>query len=106
LEYGGLRKRLVLTSKLVLASCSHVPRAAVHLTHDSCSIPIGQPYYWACISNVFLRGAWLITISPDSFGLTMNQETLLLLVAGLEVFRCVEHHPSVDITYTVHHVRC
>jgi len=44
-------------------------------------------YYFAMVSNLFLRIAWIMSISPDELGITLNSQFLLLLIGALEVYR-------------------
>jgi hypothetical protein len=44
-------------------------------------------YFVAIVLDVILRVAWVITISPGTFGLAINSDYLLLVLASLESFR-------------------
>jgi hypothetical protein len=44
-------------------------------------------YYWAIASNAVMRVVWIVTISPNSFGINISPPFLTMLVAAIEIFR-------------------
>jgi EXS family/SPX domain len=50
-------------------------------------LPNNWYYHLVAILNLMLRVAWVLSISPEAFGITFNSELFLLLIGGLEVYR-------------------